>query len=86
MIAAAVGGSADPPRVAFAVGRNVGGAVVRNRVRRRLRAAMHAHADLLRPGVAYLVRAAAPAADAAYRDLAAAVRDALRAHASEVRR
>src|SRR5579862_1355733 len=27
-----------PPRVAFAVGRKVGGAVVRNRVRRRLRA------------------------------------------------
>ena len=27
-----------PPRVAYAVGRRVGGAVVRNRVRRRLRA------------------------------------------------
>ena len=30
-----------PPRVAFAVGKATGGAVVRNRVRRRLRAALH---------------------------------------------
>lgn len=29
-----------PPRVAFAVGKTIGGAVVRNRVRRRLRAAV----------------------------------------------
>ena len=29
-----------PPRVAFAIGRSVGGAVVRNRIRRRLRSAM----------------------------------------------
>ena len=32
---------ARPPRVAYAVGRANGGAVVRNRVRRRLRAAIH---------------------------------------------
>ena len=32
--------SALPPRVAFAVGKATGGAVVRNRVRRRLRAAL----------------------------------------------
>lgn len=31
---------ADPPRAAFAIGRSVGGAVVRNRIRRRLRAAL----------------------------------------------
>jgi len=31
---------AEPPRVAFAVGKSVGGAVVRNRIRRRLRAAL----------------------------------------------
>lgn len=29
--------AADPPRVAFAIGRDVGSAVVRNRIRRRLR-------------------------------------------------
>jgi ribonuclease P protein component len=31
-----------PPRVAFAIGRKVGGAVVRNRLRRQLRAALAA--------------------------------------------
>lgn len=30
-----------PVRVAYAVGKQIGGAVVRNRLRRRLRAAMH---------------------------------------------
>src|SRR6516165_4522665 len=34
----------DGPRVAYAVARHVGGAVARNRVRRRLRAAVRAHA------------------------------------------
>ena len=33
-------GSTAPPRVGFAVGRTVGGAVLRNRIRRRLRAAL----------------------------------------------
>lgn len=48
----------SPPRLAFAIGRRVGPAVVRNRVRRRLR---HAAADLARsapgelPAGAYLV-------------------------------
>jgi len=41
-------------RVAYAIGRRVGGAVVRNRVRRRLRAAVAAEADRIPPG-AYLV-------------------------------
>ena len=50
----------DPPRVAYATGRAVGAAVVRNRVRRRLRAAVRDQAPLLRPGRAYLIRAAAP--------------------------
>lgn len=51
-------GPPAPPRVAFAVGRKVGSAVVRNRVRRRLRAAMvdAARDQRLRPG-AYLVSA-----------------------------
>ena len=44
----------DPPRVAFAIGRPTGNAVVRNRVRRRLRAA--AAATPPPPGL-YLVRA-----------------------------
>ncbi len=46
-----------PARVSYAVGRHTGGAVARNRVRRRLRAALSHHADDLPPGVAYLVGA-----------------------------
>jgi ribonuclease P protein component len=33
-------GSSEPPRAAFSIGRRAGGAVVRNRIRRRLRAAL----------------------------------------------
>ncbi|MET0903637.1 MAG: ribonuclease P protein component [Acidimicrobiales bacterium] len=33
-------GSTAPPRAGFALGRSVGGAVLRNRIRRRLRAAL----------------------------------------------
>ena len=49
--------AAGPPRVAYAVGRRVGNAVVRNRVRRRLRAATSAAAATLDPGWAYLLSA-----------------------------
>jgi ribonuclease P protein component len=49
--------SPGPARVAYTVGRRTGGAVVRNRVRRRLRAALGQHTDELRPGAAYLVGA-----------------------------
>ena len=51
---------AGPPRVAFAIGRNVGGAVQRNRIRRRLRSALARGADQLPPG-AYLFGADAAA-------------------------
>jgi ribonuclease P protein component len=59
------GPATRPPRVAFAISRRVGPAVVRNRVRRRLRAvaAEMAATGGLAPGD-YLV-AAAPAAAAA---------------------
>jgi ribonuclease P protein component len=46
-----------PARVSYAVGRTVGGAVARNRVRRRLRAAVAEHRDALVPGRAYLLAA-----------------------------
>jgi ribonuclease P protein component len=46
-----------PPRVAYAVGRRVGGAVARNRVRRRLRVAVREVRSRLRPGASYLVGA-----------------------------
>ena len=74
---ALVGPTTEPPRVAYAVGRPVGGAVVRNRVRRRLRAATRAHVETLDPGHAYLVHARTGAADRSYADLAAALGSAL---------
>jgi ribonuclease P protein component len=65
---------AEPPRVAYAIGRPVGGAVERNRLRRRLRAVV-AGAELA-PGT-YLV-GAAPAASALDTEaLSGAVREAL---------
>jgi ribonuclease P protein component len=63
------------PRVAYAVGRRVGGAVVRNRLRRRLRAAV-AGAGSIPPG-AYLVSAGREAVDLPYEDLKAHVRAAM---------
>jgi len=60
-------GSAPAPRVAYAVGRRSGTAVTRNRIRRRLRAAM-AQVDGLGPG-AYLVAAGPEAADLPFEEL-----------------
>jgi ribonuclease P protein component len=65
-----------PAAVAYAVGRKVGGAVVRNRLRRRLRALVAAHAGL-RPGAAYLVTPDAAAAAMSPPELAADVHAAL---------
>jgi ribonuclease P protein component len=59
-----------PPRVAYAVNKRVGSAVVRNRVRRRLRAAVASHRWQLHPGTAYLFGAGA---EASWADLEAAV-------------
>ena len=69
---------AQPPRVAYAIGRRCGGAVVRNRVRRRLRTIIRELGAQLRPG-AYLVGASAAAADLSYGDLKATVCQALTA-------
>ena len=57
-------GDTNPPRAGFAVNRAVGGAVVRNRVRRRLRAALRElqAADRL-PAGAYLLGGRAELAD-----------------------
>jgi ribonuclease P protein component len=70
------GDPAEPPRVAFTIGRQVGSAVLRNRLRRRLRMLMREAAPRLRPG-AYLVGAAPPAAALSYADLRAHVLEAL---------
>jgi len=69
--------SDETTRVAYAVGRRVGGAVVRNRTRRRLRAAVGEVRSLLRPG-AYLIGASLEACELGYEDLKASVSDAMR--------
>ncbi len=61
----------QPPRVAFALGRRVGSAVVRNRVRRRLRAALAelACGEPGVPGGLYLIGAGPEAASASFGEL-----------------
>ena len=76
---AVVGPATEPPRVAYAVGRGVGGSVVRNRVRRRLRAATRAHAGGLVAGHAYLVSTGGAAVTRSYDELSDALRGALSA-------
>lgn len=65
---------ADPPRVAYALGRSVGNAVTRNRLRRRLRAIL-AETPLL-PGT-YLVSAGSAACTLSDQDLRADLAKAL---------
>jgi ribonuclease P protein component len=66
-----------PPRVAYAVGRKVGGAVTRNRVRRRLKASVAHHRPHLQPGAVYLFGAGRDAATVSFAELEAAVGDLL---------
>jgi len=61
----------SPPRVGFVVSRAVGMAVVRNRVRRRLRAAVREYLSSLPGGSLLVVRAHPQAATARQADLAA---------------
>jgi ribonuclease P protein component len=72
----------DPPRVAFAIGRPVGNAVVRNRLRRQLRALCQTHASEMLPGHSYLVGALPAAPSATFRELDDAFRALLTATAS----
>jgi ribonuclease P protein component len=62
------------PEVSYAIGKWVGSAVDRNRVRRRLRAAIAANEDVLVSGGHYLMSADAAAATIPFDRLAAAVR------------
>lgn len=59
-----------PPRVGFVVSRAVGGAVVRNRTKRRLRALVGARLAGLPNGLDLVVRANPPAGAASSRELA----------------
>lgn len=71
---------ADPPKVAFAVGRDVGRAARRNRVRRQLRSIMRelvARSDsLVRPGT-YLVGTRPDVTGLSYEELKSTVEAAL---------
>lgn len=64
------GDPSEPPKVGYAIGRRVGGAVDRNLVRRRLRAIVADFAGDLAPG-AYLLAAGPGARRVAYRELSA---------------
>ena len=72
-----VGTGDGPARVAYAVGRRVGGAVVRNQVRRRLRAIV-AELEATVPG-AYLLAVGPDSAAVRYPDLKQQVTDAMAA-------
>jgi ribonuclease P protein component len=61
----------DRARVGFVVSKAVGNAVVRNRVKRRLRHVARARVSLLPDGALLVVRAQPPAAAASYEELAA---------------
>lgn len=78
-----VGDAARPPAVAYAVGHDLGDAVARNHARRRLRAAVHARRDELRPGWAYLVSAGRPAMTAPFPALTRALVASVRAAHAE---
>lgn len=56
-------------RIGYTVSRKVGCAVLRNRVRRRLREIVRAHASSLRPGFDYVIVAFAEAAEADFSTL-----------------
>ncbi|CAM5786940.1 Ribonuclease P protein component OS=Cellulomonas persica OX=76861 GN=rnpA PE=3 SV=1 [Cellulomonas persica] len=68
----------DGPVVGFVVSKGVGNAVVRNRVKRRLRALMAGRLDALPARASLVVRAQAPAAAASYATLGADLDGALR--------
>jgi len=76
------GDLAEPPRVAYSVGRRVGSAVVRNRVRRRLRVLIRESADMLAPG-AYLVGAGPEAASLGFESLRSHLLQALESLTSQ---
>jgi ribonuclease P protein component len=67
----------EAPRVGFIVARTVGNAVVRNRVRRRLRHLMAEHLQRLPQGSLLVIRANSAAAEARNDDLAADLASAL---------
>jgi ribonuclease P protein component len=74
--APAEAGAVTPPEIGFAIGRRAGTAVARNRLRRRLRAALAALGADLAPG-RYLVGAGPEAAGLSFDELTACLRRGL---------
>lgn len=66
-----------PVRVGFIVAKNVGGAVSRNRIRRRLKAASYEILSSVRPGTDIVVRALPTSLDASWPVLKAELSEAL---------
>ena len=71
-------GPEGPPRVAYAIGKRVGGAVERNRLRRRLRSLVVELAPQLGSG-AYLIGAAPEAVSMTHGELQSSLTTALQA-------
>jgi ribonuclease P protein component len=69
MLSVAAVGTCGPSRVGFVTSRRLGTAVVRNRVRRRLREIVRQHQHDLRQGFWIVLMARRDAANAAYRAL-----------------
>ena len=70
------GNPAEPPRVAYAIGRKVGNAVERNRIRRQLRTILTEVVSQLRPGI-YLIGVAPHATPLRFGELRLTVMRAL---------
>jgi ribonuclease P protein component len=68
----------EDTRFGLSTGRKLGGAVVRNRVRRRLRQALRVMTPSLQPGWDVLIVARSPAIDADFQALADALQNLLR--------
>lgn len=69
---------ASPPRVGYSVSRKLGKAVVRNRVKRRLREAVRREVDQLPAGCDLVFSARMPGSQASFQELWTAVQDLLR--------
>jgi ribonuclease P protein component len=74
--------SVKPPALVFAIGKRVGNAVVRNRLRRRLREAARRLEDL-QPGL-YLIRVSPAATGLSFREMTTYLSSAVRALTQKV--
>ncbi len=73
------GATKRPPRFGFTVTKKIGNAVVRNRIRRRLREAVRAASDLAKANTDYVLIARRPALTLQFDRLVTDLRDGLEA-------